>query len=65
MIDNHPDALPQVGLDATDVVFEERVEGITRFLAGTNESTLSLNAITPNRSPCCSAAKPSTIAAVM
>ena len=32
-IDNHPDALPQVGLDETDIVFEERVEGITRFLA--------------------------------
>ena len=32
-IDNHPDAVPQVGLDQTDIVFEERVEGITRFLA--------------------------------
>lgn len=32
-IDNHPDAVPQVGLDQTDLVFEERVEGITRFLA--------------------------------
>ncbi|MEA3217994.1 MAG: hypothetical protein QOJ19_4150 [Acidimicrobiia bacterium] len=32
-IDNHGDAQPQVGLDVADVVYEERVEGITRFLA--------------------------------
>jgi hypothetical protein len=33
-IDNHPDARPQVGLDAADIVFEELTEGgITRFLA--------------------------------
>jgi hypothetical protein len=32
-IDNHPDAAPQAGLDAADVVFEERVEGTTRLLA--------------------------------
>jgi hypothetical protein len=32
-IDNHPDARPQTGLDVADIVFEARVEGITRFLA--------------------------------
>ena len=32
-IDNHPDARPQTGLDLADMVFEMRVEGITRFLA--------------------------------
>ncbi len=32
-IDNHPDARPQAGLDQADLVFEARVEGITRFLA--------------------------------
>lgn len=32
-IDNHPDARPQSGLEAADLVFEMRVEGITRFLA--------------------------------
>lgn len=31
-IDNHPDARPQAGLDVADMVFEVRVEGITRFL---------------------------------
>jgi hypothetical protein len=30
-IDNHPDAQPQAGLNQADVVFEEIVEGITRF----------------------------------
>jgi hypothetical protein len=30
-IDNHPDALPQTGLNQADVVYEEIVEGITRF----------------------------------
>lgn len=32
-IDNHPSARPQSGLDVADLVFEVRVEGITRFLA--------------------------------
>lgn len=32
-IDNHPSARPQSGLDQADIVFEVRVEGITRFLA--------------------------------
>ncbi len=32
-IDNHPDSRPQTGLDLADIVFEARVEGITRFLA--------------------------------
>jgi hypothetical protein len=32
-IDNHPSARPQSGLDLADIVFEARVEGITRFLA--------------------------------
>lgn len=33
-IDNHPSARPQVGLDETDIVFEELVEGgMTRYLA--------------------------------
>lgn len=33
-IDNHPDARPQVGLERTDVVFEELVEGgLTRYVA--------------------------------
>jgi hypothetical protein len=30
-IDNHPDARPQAGLDQADIVYEELVEGITRF----------------------------------
>lgn len=30
-IDNHPDARPQSGLNAADIVFEENVEGYTRF----------------------------------
>lgn len=33
-IDNHPSARPQVGLDETDIVFEELVEGgMTRYVA--------------------------------
>ena len=33
-VDNHPSARPQVGLDETDIVFEELVEGgITRYVA--------------------------------
>ena len=33
-IDNHPDARPQVGLERTDIVFEELVEGgLTRYIA--------------------------------
>lgn len=32
-IDNHPSARPQSGLDLADIVYEIRVEGITRFLA--------------------------------
>lgn len=33
-IDNHPAARPQVGLEATDIVFEELVEGgLTRYVA--------------------------------
>ena len=30
-VDNHPQALPQAGLNQADVVYEEIVEGITRF----------------------------------
>ena len=32
-IDNHPDARPQAGLNQADIVYEEIVEGITRFFA--------------------------------
>jgi hypothetical protein len=32
-VSNSPDARPQVGLDLADIVIEERVEGITRFVA--------------------------------
>jgi hypothetical protein len=32
-IDNHPKARPQAGLNEADIVFEENVEGITRFAA--------------------------------
>lgn len=32
-IDNHPDARPQSGLNAADIVYEENVEGYTRFAA--------------------------------
>lgn len=32
-IDNHPQAAPQAGLGVADIVFELRVEGITRFAA--------------------------------
>jgi hypothetical protein len=32
-IDNHPIARPQSGLNKADIVFEENVEGITRFIA--------------------------------
>lgn len=33
-VDNHPDARPQVGLEHTDLVFEELVEGgLTRYVA--------------------------------
>jgi Protein of unknown function (DUF3048) N-terminal domain/Protein of unknown function (DUF3048) C-terminal domain len=32
-VSNSPDASPQEGLDAADQVWEERVEGITRFIA--------------------------------
>jgi hypothetical protein len=33
-IDNHPDARPQIGLEQTDLVFEELVEGgLTRYVA--------------------------------
>jgi hypothetical protein len=32
-IDNHPDAVPQTGLNQADVVYEEVVEGITRFFS--------------------------------
>jgi hypothetical protein len=32
-IDNHPQAIPQIGLDKADIVFEENVEGWTRFAA--------------------------------
>jgi len=35
MIDNHPQAYPQTGLDHALVVFEALAEfGITRFMAG-------------------------------
>lgn len=30
-IDNHPDARPQSGLNAADIVYEENVESLTRF----------------------------------
>jgi hypothetical protein len=32
-IDNHPQARPQFGLNAADIVFEENVENLTRFAA--------------------------------
>ena len=32
-IDNHPDAVPQSGLNETDIVYEENVESWTRFAA--------------------------------
>lgn len=32
-VDNHPDAVPQQGLNAADIVIEEKVEGISRLLA--------------------------------
>jgi len=33
-VDNHPNARPQVGLESTDIVFEELVEGgLTRYVA--------------------------------
>ncbi len=32
-IDNHPNARPQSGLNRADIVFEENVEGLTRFAA--------------------------------
>ena len=32
-IDNHPDARPQIGIDAADIVFDYRAEGVTRFAA--------------------------------
>lgn len=33
-VDNHPDARPQIGLERTDIVFEELVEGgLTRYVA--------------------------------
>jgi len=32
-IDNHPNARPQNGLNKADIVFEENVEGLTRFAA--------------------------------
>lgn len=33
-VDNHPDARPQIGLERTDLVFEELVEGgLTRYVA--------------------------------
>lgn len=32
-IDNHPEARPQAGLGVADIVYEEIVEGITRFFA--------------------------------
>ncbi len=32
-IDNHPDARPQSGLNAADLVYEENVEQLTRFAA--------------------------------
>ncbi len=32
-IDNHPNARPQSGLNKADIVFEENVEGLTRFAA--------------------------------
>ena len=32
-IDNHPNARPQTGLNKADIVYEENVEGLTRFAA--------------------------------
>ena len=47
-IDNHPSARPQSGLDVADLVYEVRVEGITRFLAVFHSTTP--DAIGPVRS---------------
>lgn len=47
-IDNHPSSRPQSGLDQADIVFEVRVEGITRFLAVFHSS--APDAIGPVRS---------------
>lgn len=47
-IDNHPSARPQSGLDVADIVYEIRVEGITRFLAVFHST--SPDAIGPVRS---------------
>lgn len=47
-IDNHPSARPQSGLDVADLVYEIRVEGITRFLAVFHSTTP--DAIGPVRS---------------
>ena len=38
-IDNHPQARPQSGLSQADVVYEEIVEGITRFFAVFHSAT--------------------------
>lgn len=32
-IDNHPKSFPQTGLNKADIIFEENVEGLTRFAA--------------------------------
>jgi hypothetical protein len=47
-IDNHPNADPQTGLAIADVVFEEQVEGISRFAAVFHSA--SSNPVGPVRS---------------
>lgn len=51
MIDNHPDAAPQSGLDKTAMVFEALAEGgITRFMAVFDGSSPDASEIGPVRS---------------
>lgn len=47
-IDNHPDAIPQSGIDKADMVIELNVEGITRFITFWHESDTDY--LGPNRS---------------
>jgi hypothetical protein len=47
-IDNHPNADPQTGLHLADIVFEEQVEGISRFAAVFHSA--SSNPVGPVRS---------------
>ncbi len=51
MIDNHPDAAPQSGLDKAAIVYEALAEGgITRFMAVFDGSSLDTSEIGPIRS---------------